>query len=170
MQIKKLWRFILTTGMALALTVPSFVQSYDKSLDAPRPSGSSPFGVASLQVSDRDSESVMKDEASTESDQRLNEHIRQALGEDTALAAAAQSVFIVTDNGEVTLHGSVASEKEKADINAKVQQVAGVKKLKNQLHMSPPNLQGNASDSMNTSDNMVLSSGSSEGSSSDIVI
>src|SRR5262249_20696125 len=144
MQIKKLWRFILTTSIALALTVPAFAQSYDESLGAPHPNGSSPFGVASVRVSDQESsKSIMKDEASTEADLRLNQHIRQALGEDTALAAAAQSVFLVTDNGEVTLHGSVASEKEKADINAKVHQVAGVKKLKNQLHMSSPNLQGN---------------------------
>ena len=169
MQTKKLWRFILTTGMALALTVPAVAQSHDESFGAPRPNGSSSFGVASLQVSDPGSESVMKDEASTEADQTLNQHIRQALKEDTALAAAAQSVFIVTDNGEVTLHGSVATEKEKADINAKVQQVAGVKKLKNQLQMSPPDLRGSASDSMNTSDNMVLSTRSSKESSSDTV-
>ena len=169
MQTKKLWRVIVTTSTALALTVPAFAQIQDESLDAPRPSDSSSSGVASLQVSDRNGESVMKDEASTEADQRLNQHIRQALKEDTALADAAQSVFIVTDNGEVTLHGSVATEKEKADINAKVHQVAGVKKLKNQLQMSPPDLRGSASDSMNTSDNMTLSARSSKESSSDTV-
>jgi hypothetical protein len=111
----------------------------------------------------------MKDEASTEADRTLNQHIRQALSEDTALAAAAQSVFIITDNGEVTLHGSVATEKEKADINAKVHQVAGVKKLKNQLQMSPPDLRGSARDSMSPSGSMAPSARSSKESSSDTV-
>ena len=155
MQTKKLWRVIVTTSTALALTVPAFAQSQGENFEAPLPSGSSSAGVASLQVSDRGGESVMKDEASTEADRTLNQQIRQALSEDTALAAAAQSVFIVTDNGEVTLHGSVATEKEKADINAKVHQVAGVKKLKNQLQMAPPNLQDSASDSMSPSNSMI---------------
>jgi hypothetical protein len=87
----------------------------------------------------------MRDEAATEADRTLNQHIRQALNEDTALAAAAQSVYIKTDKGEVTLLGSVATEKEKADISTKVQQVAGVKKLHNQLQMTPPNLRGSVS-------------------------
>lgn len=155
MQIKKLWRAIVTTSTALALTVPALAQSQGENFASPLRNGNSSSGVASLQVSDRGGESVMKDEASTEADRTLNQQIRQALSEDTALAAAAQSVFIITDNGEVTLHGSVATEKEKADINAKVQQVSGVRKLKNQLQMSPPDLRGSAGDSMNLSDSMA---------------
>ena len=49
------------------------------------------------------------------------------------LATAIQKVHFDTDNGEVTLHGSVATDKQKDDIAAKVQQVAGVKKVDNQL-------------------------------------
>jgi hypothetical protein len=46
-------------------------------------------------------------------------------------------VRLNTENGEVTLQGAVATEKEKADIGAKVEQIAGVKKVQNQLQMAP---------------------------------
>jgi len=168
MQTKRLWRIIVTTSTALALTVPAFARSQDEILNATFSNGSSSFGVASLQVADRSGGSVMKDEARTEADGALNQHIRQALSEDVALAAAAQSVFIVTDNGEVTLQGSVATEREKADINAKVRQVAGVKKLKNQLQMAPPNLRG-AVDNTSPLGSMASSVKNSKELSSDIV-
>ena len=144
MQTGKLWQVIVTISITLALTVIAATQS-----------------VAGLQLPEQSDKSMIKDEASTKADRILNQHIRQVLGEDTALAAAAQSVVIVTDNGEVTLHGTVATEKEKANINAKVQQVAGVKKLRNQLQMSPPNLLGSANDIMSPFGSMNLSAKSS---------
>jgi len=49
----------------------------------------------------------------------------------------AEKLQLATENGEVTLHGTVATEKEKADIATKVQQMAGVKKVNNQLQMAP---------------------------------
>jgi osmotically-inducible protein OsmY len=49
------------------------------------------------------------------------------------LATVTPKIHLDTDNGEVTLHGSGVTDKQKADIAAKVQQVAGVKKVENQL-------------------------------------
>ena len=75
----------------------------------------------------------MEDKAVTPADQALNQRIRQALSGDMILVTAIQKVHLDTDNGEVTLLGSVATDKQKADIVAKVQQVVGVKKVDNQL-------------------------------------
>src|SRR5262249_2392736 len=138
---------ITTTSMILALIAPSFAQSQHESFESSLPSGSSLSGATSMQESEQENRSTMKDEAVTEADHMLNQRIRQALGQDVALAAATQSVSITTDNGEVTLHGSVATEKEKANINTKIQQVSGVKKLYNQLQMAPPDLRANKSTS-----------------------
>jgi hypothetical protein len=168
MQTKKLWRAIVTTSMVLALIAPAFAQSQRESFESSLPSDSSLSGTPSMPESEKENRSTIKDEAVTEADHMLNQRIRQVLGQDTALAAAAQSVSITTDNGEVTLHGSVATEKEKADINTKIQQVSGVKKLYNQLQMAPPDLRANKSTS--PSESMTSSARSKNGSSSDTVM
>jgi osmotically-inducible protein OsmY len=76
---------------------------------------------------------AMEDKAATEADHTLNQRIRQALTGDMALATVIQKIYLDTANGEVTLHGSGVTDKQKADIAAKVQHVAGVKKVENQL-------------------------------------
>ena len=47
----------------------------------------------------------------------------------------AKNIKIITIDGVVTLRGPVKSEKEKTDIGAKAQQVAGVKRVDNQLEV-----------------------------------
>jgi len=79
----------------------------------------------------------MADEAKSAADHALNQRIRQTLHAEPSLGMSAEKVRLSTDNGEVTLQGTVTTEKEKADIAAKVQQVAGVKKVNNQLQMAP---------------------------------
>jgi osmotically-inducible protein OsmY len=49
------------------------------------------------------------------------------------LATVIQKIYLDPANGDVTLHGSGVTDKQKAGIAAKVQQVAGVKKVENQL-------------------------------------
>jgi len=131
----KLWRAALAASLALSLTFPAFAQSQSGSPGVSGTSGAHLSG-ASMEASERVGK-AMGDEATTEADRALNQRIRQTLSEDAALAASAQNVHIKTDKGEVTLHGSVNTEKEKADIDAKVQQVTGVEKLNNQLQVAP---------------------------------
>jgi BON domain len=73
----------------------------------------------------------------TEADRALNQRIWQTLRAEPTLGAIVASVQLRTANGEVTVQGTVATEREKADIAAKVQKVAGVKKVYNQLQMAP---------------------------------
>jgi len=62
--------------------------------------------------------------------------VRQAITSDDALSTSAQNVKIVTSDGTVTLRGPVKSEKEKQDIETKAKQVAGVKRVENELEIA----------------------------------
>jgi len=127
-----LWQAVLAVSIALALALPAFAQGQGKSPGSSGTSSTSPYGGASMQPSEQMGK-AMGDKAATPADRTLNQRIRQIFNEDATLAASAQNIYIETDNGEVTLHGLVTTEKAKADIVAKVQQVAGVKKVNNQL-------------------------------------
>ena len=76
-----------------------------------------------------------KDMASTDADKSLNSQIRQSMNTDTSLANVGQNVHFSTQDGEVTLHGSVASETEKNLIEQKVKQLSDVKSVKNELQV-----------------------------------
>jgi osmotically-inducible protein OsmY len=76
-----------------------------------------------------------KDMASTDADKSLNSLIRQSMSTDTSLANVGQNVHFSTQDGEVTLHGSVASETEKNQIEQKVKQLSDVKGVQNELEV-----------------------------------
>lgn len=76
------------------------------------------------------------DQAENEADRKITQEVRRALTSDDSLSTNAQNVKIITDNGTVTLRGPVKSEKEKTDIESKAKQVAGVKKVDNQLEIA----------------------------------
>lgn len=80
---------------------------------------------------------AMSDQAKSEADRTLNQNIHQALSADTALSASAKNVHFNTDNGKVTLQGTVPTEKDKKDIEAKVEKMTGVKDVDNQLQIAP---------------------------------
>lgn len=131
----KLWPAVLAVSIS-AFTIPTFVQA--QSSMPPSPSTSSSAPTASMEKGPAGQVGkALGDQASTEADRALNQRIRQALTADSSLGSTTERVHLNTDNGEVTLQGAVATEKEKADIGAKVQQIAGVKKVHNQLQMTP---------------------------------
>ena len=124
---------VLAMSISLALALPAFAQGQSGSPGASSPTSPSPSGSASMQSPGQMGKG-MEDRATTDADRNLEQRIRQALSGDASLAASVQKLHIETAaNGEVTLRGSVKTDKEKADIAAKVQQVAGVKKVNNQL-------------------------------------
>jgi len=77
-----------------------------------------------------------KDMATTEADKRLNSQIRQSLSSDTSLPNVGQNIHFSTQNGRVTLHGSVASETQKNQLEEKVTQLNDVKSVQNELEVS----------------------------------
>lgn len=71
--------------------------------------------------------------ATTDADKSLNSQIRQSMKADSSLGNVSENVHFSTNNGEVTLHGTVASESEKNLIEQKVKQLSDVKEVKNEL-------------------------------------
>lgn len=78
-------------------------------------------------------EAGIGDQAATQADRALNQRIRQTLSSDSTLAATASKIHLESDNGEVTLHGSVATDEQKSNIVNKISQMSGVKKVHDQL-------------------------------------
>lgn len=76
------------------------------------------------------------DQSENEADRTITQNIRKAITADDSLSTNAKNVKIITNDGTVTLRGPVKSEKEKADIEAKAKQVAGVKNVDNQLEVA----------------------------------
>jgi hyperosmotically inducible periplasmic protein len=76
------------------------------------------------------------DQAENEDDRKITQEVRRAITSDDTLSTNAQNVKVITDNGTVTLRGPVNSAKEKTEIEAKAKQVAGVKRVDNQLEVA----------------------------------
>jgi hyperosmotically inducible periplasmic protein len=75
------------------------------------------------------------DQSESKADLDLTQRIRQAVVADDSLSTNAHNVKIITVNGVVTLRGPVKSAKEKANIGAKAQHIAGAKNVDNQLEI-----------------------------------
>jgi hyperosmotically inducible periplasmic protein len=75
------------------------------------------------------------DQSESEADRNLTQKIRQAVVADKSLSTNAKNVKIITINGVVTLRGPVNSPQEKATIEAKAQQFAGLNQVDNQLEI-----------------------------------
>jgi hyperosmotically inducible protein len=87
-------------------------------------------------VRDRSGETLTPgDQSESEADRTLTQRVRQAVVADDSLSTNAHNVKIITSNGVVTLRGPVNSAQEKANIEAKAQQIAGTTKVKNQLEI-----------------------------------
>ena len=86
-------------------------------------------------VRDRGDTVTPTDQGGSAPDRELTAKIRKAIVDDDALSTNAQNVKIITRDGAVTLRGPVKSPEEKAAVAAKAQQVAGVKRVDNQLEI-----------------------------------
>lgn len=126
-----LWQ-TLAVSVALALAVPAFAQSQSRTPDPSDPLATSPSSEETMKAPQR-GEANLQDKAATQADRALNQRIRQALGNDSTLAATASTIQLESDNGDVTLHGSVATDEQKSTIVNTISQVSGVKKIHDQL-------------------------------------
>jgi osmotically-inducible protein OsmY len=79
----------------------------------------------------------MTDHGMTQADQTLNQKIRQDLMSDSNFRTSASNVHFNTNNGKVVLQGTVATEKDKQEIESKVEKMTGVKDVDNQLQIAP---------------------------------
>ena len=75
------------------------------------------------------------DQAENATDLRISAEVRKAVVGDKSLSTNAHNVKIITSGGTVTLRGPVKSGDEKAAIEAKAKQVAGVTRVENLLEI-----------------------------------
>ena len=88
-------------------------------------------------VRDRDNATkTAGDQSENEQDRTITQNVRKAVSSDETLSTDAKNVKIITSDGIVTLRGPVKSQKEKADVEAKAKQIAGVKNVDNQLEIA----------------------------------
>jgi hyperosmotically inducible protein len=76
------------------------------------------------------------DQGSSEADRTLTQNVRQGVVKADGMSTAAKNVKIVTRDGVVTLRGPVKTDEEKSSIASIAHQVAGVKRVDNQLEVS----------------------------------
>ena len=104
---------------------------------AATPSQTAPDNTGS-NVRDRSGKTLTPDDQSeSEADRTLTQQVRQAVVADDSLSTNAHNVKIITSHGVVTLRGPVNSAQEKANIDAKAQQIAGATKVNNHLEVVP---------------------------------
>lgn len=97
------------------------------------PSTAQPDNTAKNQR-DRDGTSTTPiDQGENEADRKITAEIRKAVIAHEGMSINGQNCKIITRNGVVTLRGPVASDAEKAAIEAKARAVAGVTQVVNEL-------------------------------------
>ena len=69
------------------------------------------------------------DQKENEADLQISQNIRKAIVADDSFSMDAHNVKVITSGGVVTLRGPVKSQQEKAAIEAKAKQVAGVTRV-----------------------------------------
>jgi len=77
------------------------------------------------------------DQKETAQDRKLSQQIRKLVAKDKGLSTYAHNVKIISTNGTVTLRGPVRSEEEKAAVEAKAKEIAGVTSVTNELTVAP---------------------------------
>jgi hyperosmotically inducible periplasmic protein len=90
-------------------------------------------------VRDRDHTLTPGDQSEDEGDLTITKNIRQALMADDTLSTNAKNVKIITVKRVVTLRGPVGSAQEKANIERKAGQAAGVEKINSFLEVAAKN-------------------------------
>ncbi len=70
-------------------------------------------------------------------DRLLSQQVRKSVINDKSLSTYAHNIKIISQNGTVTLRGPVRSDDEKAAIEAKAKEVAGVSSVINELTVAP---------------------------------
>jgi hyperosmotically inducible periplasmic protein len=123
--------------MRLTVPVISFCFAFllaacDRPEAPPPPQTTAPEATADPQAAP-DKAPTAQDQPATKADIKIVQEIRQAVVKDEALSTRARNITIVSEDGDVTLRGTVEDQVEKELLAARAQQVAGVRKVDNQL-------------------------------------
>ena len=102
------------------------------------PSAAPPPDNTKVNERDRDkAEPTADQQKENRPDREITRDIRRSIVQDKSLSTYAHNVKIISQNGMVTLKGTVRSEDEKSAIEAKAVEVVGRDKVTNQLEVKP---------------------------------
>ena len=124
-------------GLIIAFLVVGCSKDDVSKNDQPRQTAAVPADNSGRNERDRnDATKTAGDQSESEADRTISQSIRQAVVADDSLSTTGKNVKIITVDGIVTLRGPVKTGEEKTNIGAKAQQVAGVKRVDNQLEIA----------------------------------
>ena len=127
----------IALGLVLAFLVVGCSKTEQSKTEQPSQTAAVPADNSGRNERDRnDATKTAGDQAENEADRTISQNIRQAVIADDAVSTNGKNAKIITVDGTVTLRGPVKSEKEKTNIGAKAQQIAGVKSVDNQLEIA----------------------------------
>jgi hyperosmotically inducible periplasmic protein len=124
-------------GLILAFLVVGCTKNDLSKNDQPSPTTKVKADNSGSNVRARnDTTKTSSDQSGSEADRTISQNIRQAIVADQSVSTNGKNVKIITVDGAVTLRGPVRGEKEKTNIGAKAQQIAGVRTVDNQLEIA----------------------------------
>src|SRR5438309_5801140 len=127
----------LGLGLVLAFLVFACSKNNQSKNDQPSQTVAVAPDSSGRNVRDRnDATKTAGDQSESEADRTISQNIRQAIVADDSVSTNGKNVKIITVDGMVTLSGPVKTEQEKTNIGAKAQQIAGVKRVDNQLEIT----------------------------------
>jgi hyperosmotically inducible protein len=110
---------VMSAGLVLALTAPTFAQAPDNT---------------KVNERDRSKSQPTADQARNNlSDREIMQRIRKAVVGDKSLSTYGHNVKIISTHGKVTLKGPVHSDEERRNIEAKAVEVAGSGNVTNMI-------------------------------------
>jgi hyperosmotically inducible protein len=131
-------RFMRTgaLGLILAFLVVGCTKNDLSKNDQPSQTATVEADNSGRNVRGRNATKTSGDQFESEADRTISQNIRQAIVADQSVSTNGKNVKIITVDGTVTLRGPVRGEKEKTNIVGKAQQVAGVRRVDNQLEIA----------------------------------
>jgi osmotically-inducible protein OsmY len=107
--------------------------------NAPPTAASYGTDADNTRVNERDRASTAltpMDQGESQADRDMTQSIRKSVIADDSLSFTAKNVKIITRDGRVTLRGAVNNAREKATIEKSAKELAGAKKVTNELEVS----------------------------------
>jgi hyperosmotically inducible protein len=120
---------------ALAVLVSSCTGNTDRNGNN-TVSANAPDNTARNERDQNEATKTPGDQSENASDLDISANVRKAIVADDSLSTNAHNVKIITNGGVVTLRGPVNSAQEKATIEMKAKQVAGVTRVESQLEVT----------------------------------
>ena len=127
---------ILLLGILIVLLAGCTTNSIQVEPERKSSGPTAPYNTAGNQGERNGMWATSGDQGENTADREITAKIHIAVVSDGSLSLNAQNVQIITTNGMVTLYGPVESPAEKAAIEDKAWQVAGVVQISNQLEVT----------------------------------